>query len=192
MTLEHNIDNAFKYDAFWCSPGSPYNSYIGALNAIHFARENNFPFIGTCGGFQHCVMEYAQNVLKISKAKHQEYNPDASEFFISALTCSLVGQTKEIFLKKGSMVQRIYGEDVTSERYNCNFGLNVKFQDDFDKSGFKVVGVDANGEARILELPSSGFYVATLFQPQLSSTPENPHKLINEYLKAARRFKENK
>ena len=36
-----------KFDAFWCSPGSPYNSLDGALEAIRFARENNWPFIGT-------------------------------------------------------------------------------------------------------------------------------------------------
>ena len=35
------------FDAFWCSPGSPYNSLDGALKAIRFARENNWPFIGT-------------------------------------------------------------------------------------------------------------------------------------------------
>ena len=36
-----------NFNAFWCSPGSPYNSLDGALKAIRFARENNWPFIGT-------------------------------------------------------------------------------------------------------------------------------------------------
>ncbi len=35
------------YDALWCSPGSPYQSMVGALNAIRFARERNIPFLGT-------------------------------------------------------------------------------------------------------------------------------------------------
>ncbi len=35
------------YDALWCSPGSPYQSMVGALNAIRFARERNVPFLGT-------------------------------------------------------------------------------------------------------------------------------------------------
>ncbi len=35
------------YDALWCSPGSPYQSMAGALNAIRFARERNIPFLGT-------------------------------------------------------------------------------------------------------------------------------------------------
>jgi CTP synthase (UTP-ammonia lyase) len=35
------------YNAFWCSPGSPYKSMDGALRAIRFAREQRRPFIGT-------------------------------------------------------------------------------------------------------------------------------------------------
>lgn len=36
-----------RYDALWCSPGSPYQSMEGALRAIRFARERDYPFIGT-------------------------------------------------------------------------------------------------------------------------------------------------
>src|SRR6478672_12737520 len=47
-------------DALWCSPGSPYVSLEGALAGIRFARERGWPFIGTCAGFQHAVLEYAR------------------------------------------------------------------------------------------------------------------------------------
>jgi len=43
-----------------------------ALNAIKFARENNYPFIGTCGGFLHTVIEYAQNKLGLKDGQHGE------------------------------------------------------------------------------------------------------------------------
>jgi CTP synthase (UTP-ammonia lyase) len=36
-----------QFDALWCAPGSPYKSMEGALQAIRFAREMGFPFIGT-------------------------------------------------------------------------------------------------------------------------------------------------
>ncbi len=36
-----------QFDALWCSPGSPYQSMEGALGAIRFSREHNYPFIGT-------------------------------------------------------------------------------------------------------------------------------------------------
>lgn len=39
--------NLEHFDALWCSPGSPYKSMDGALQAIRFARETGRPFIGT-------------------------------------------------------------------------------------------------------------------------------------------------
>ena len=85
-----------------CSPGSPYRSLNGALAAIRYARENNIPFLGACGGFQHAVIEYARNVMGFTDAAHAESDPYASCLFISALNCSLVGKTLEVTLKPGS------------------------------------------------------------------------------------------
>jgi CTP synthase (UTP-ammonia lyase) len=154
----------------------------GAINAIRFAREKDYPFIGTCGGFQHAVIEYAQNQLEINGAKHAEYSPDTSNLFITALSCSLVGETRKIFIKKNSKTFKYYDKTEVEERYNCSFGLNPDYQKLIDEHGFKVVGTDEKGEARILELPQNKFFIATLFQPQLSSSPTNPHKLILAYL----------
>jgi len=36
-----------RLDALWCAPGSPYKSPNGALQAIRFARESGWPYIGT-------------------------------------------------------------------------------------------------------------------------------------------------
>lgn len=36
-----------RCDALWASPGSPYQSMEGALTGIRFARERNWPFVGT-------------------------------------------------------------------------------------------------------------------------------------------------
>ncbi len=177
-----------SFDGFWCSPGSPYLSYTGAILGIQYAREKNYPFIGTCGGFQHGVMEYACNVLGLSKVNHAEYNPDASEFFIAPLSCSLVGETKNIYLKKASKIHEIYDSEIITERYNCSYGLNPIYQELFEKSGFKASGTDENGEVRVFELTGARFYIATLFQPQLSSTAENPHPLILRYLQAVQKF----
>jgi CTP synthase (UTP-ammonia lyase) len=35
------------FHALWCAPGSPYKSMDGALQAIQFARERGWPFMGT-------------------------------------------------------------------------------------------------------------------------------------------------
>jgi CTP synthase (UTP-ammonia lyase) len=36
-----------RFDALWCSPGSPYRSLNGALHGIRFVREMGWPLIGT-------------------------------------------------------------------------------------------------------------------------------------------------
>lgn len=182
-SLEGDIDKRMSsFDGLWCAPGSPYRSMKGAINAIRFAREKDYPFIGTCGGFQHAVIEYAQNQLEINDVQHAEYSPDASNLFITALSCSLVGETRKIFINRNSKIFKFYDKTEVEERYNCSFGLNPDYQKLIDEHGFKVVGTDEKGEARILELPQNIFFVATLFQPQLSSSPTNPHKLILAYL----------
>jgi CTP synthase len=61
-----------EYDAIWVVPGSPYRHPEGAFTAIRYARENSIPFLGTCGGFQHAVIEYARNVLGWQDAGHAE------------------------------------------------------------------------------------------------------------------------
>jgi len=172
-------------DALWCAPGSPYRSLDGALRGVRFARENNRPLLGTCGGFQHVVIEYARNVLGFADAQHAEYDPYASNLFISELACSLAGQTMSVELAPGSGAARFYGRTEATERYYCNFGLDPEHQRLLDDGGLRVVGLDQDGEARVLELPDHRFYVATLFVPQMSSSPTAPHPLVTALLRAA-------
>src|SRR5271169_2670217 len=63
------------YAGFWCVPASPYRSMEGALRAIRFARESGRPYLGTCGGCQHAIVEFARNVLHIREAGHTECDP---------------------------------------------------------------------------------------------------------------------
>src|SRR5262245_2521484 len=55
--LASTADSPDDCDGLWCVPGSPYRSLEGALKAIRHARERQLPFLGTCGGFQHAVIE---------------------------------------------------------------------------------------------------------------------------------------
>lgn len=176
------------FDGLWCAPGSPYKSMNGALAAIKYARVNRIPFLGTCGGFQHAVIEFGRNVLGISTLKYYNFNPYAENSYISALACSLVGQTRRINLDKNIPITRIFGAYEITEKYNCSFGLNKNFQDLLHKNGFKVIGTDENEEARLMILESNNFFIVSLFQPQLSSTYEQPHPLVTEFLKQSRQF----
>jgi CTP synthase (UTP-ammonia lyase) len=171
-------------DALWCAPGSPYRNLAGALGALRFGRENAVPTLGTCGGCQHIILEYARNVLGFNDAQHAEYDPYASELFVSELTCSLVGQTMPVNLAPDSIARRCYGISRVDENYYCNFGLNPIYRQTLEDGGLHITGVDDADEARIFELSGHPFYVATLFVPQTRSTSQVPHPLVTALLTA--------
>src|SRR5207249_7799312 len=112
------------FSGIWIAPASPYRSMEGALSAIRIARQRRIPLLGTCGGFQHIILEYARNVLGFAGADHEETNPSASQLFLSRLSCSLVGRTMNIALKPDSLLARLYGRTAVREKYHCNFGVN--------------------------------------------------------------------
>jgi CTP synthase (UTP-ammonia lyase) len=174
-----------RFDGFLCSPGSPYRSLTGALEALRFARERGIPAIGTCGGFQHMILEFARNVVGVEDAAHAEYDPYASKLFLSRLPCSLVGKTVEVRFEDGSHSARAHKATFADENYYCNFGLNSDYERELVDAGLHVMGRDAEGEARVIELPRHPFYVGTLYVPQARSTEQNPHPLVSAFVKAA-------
>ena len=113
-----------QFDALLCAPGSPYKSLEGALTGIRFARENRKPLLGTCGGFQHIVLEYARNVMGFSDVAHAEYDPYASNLFVKPLSCSLKGRVMPVEIEPDSVAARAYGSLTAEENYYCNFGMN--------------------------------------------------------------------
>lgn len=178
-------DSLDSYDGLWIAPGSPYRSLHGALVAIRHARLGNVPLLGTCGGFQHVVLEYARNVLGFADAHHAEYDPYASRLFITSLSCSLVGKTLEVHLEPGSHAAAAQGATEVFERYYCNFGLNPDHEQELVDGGLAITGRDSDGEPRVVELPDHDFFIATLYVPQTSSTSDAPHPLIGSFLAAA-------
>lgn len=178
-----------SYQGLLIAPGSPYKSMSGVLKIIEYARINKIPMLGTCGGFQHMVIEFARNVLDIRDAEHAETNPYASRLVINPLSCSLKGQPLEIeIIQKSSLAYRIFNRSTITENYYCNFGLNPVYQQQIDEAGFTVTGSDMHKEARILELKDHPFFLATLFVPQVNSTYEKPHPIIIALLKAMEQY----
>ncbi len=174
-----------EYQGLLCSPGSPYKSLDGALHGIQYARERKIPFLGTCGGSQHLVLEYARNVMGIREAAHAETDPYASCLFITPLSCSLVGATMDVRVQPGTKAAAIYREARVTERYYCNFGLNPSYEEQLVRAGLEISGRDQAGEARIMELSSHPFFMGTLFVPQANSSKETPHPIVLAFLRAA-------
>lgn len=185
------------FDGLWASAGSPYKSFEGMLRGIEFARRRDWPFLGTCGGFQYALIEFARNVLGIADADSAENNSGSKNIVIYPVACSmsgvkgdapkLSGIVPEIRLRPGSYLQSFYGKDkeVVSEEFFCNFEVNPEYEWTTMEAGFPIVARGENGEIRAIESPTHRFFVATLFQPQLSSTEKKPHPVVLAFLQAA-------
>jgi CTP synthase (UTP-ammonia lyase) len=171
------------FSGLWCVPGSPYRSTAGALIAIRFARENRRPFLGTCGGFQHAIIEYARNVLGWADAEHAETAPHAARPVIALLACALVEATDSIHFRPGSRIASYYGREQAAERYRCRYGVNPEFQEALVSGPLRVGARDAAGEIRAVELDEHPFFLATLFQPERAAFEKRVPPLVAGFVR---------
>lgn len=173
------------YDGIWVVPGSPYANKEAVLFAIQTARLRAIPYLGTCGGFQHALIEYGRNELGFADADDVQYDPDAPTAFITPLACSLVGETAPLNLASGSRLASVYGDcESTVETYHCKYGLNPEYIDAIVHSPMQITGWDVEKAPRAVELPDHPFFIGTLFQPELSSVPTAVHPLIDAFVDA--------
>ena len=90
------------YDGIWVVPGSPYADKEAVLFAIQTARLRGIPYLGTCGGFQHALIEYGRTALGFADADDVQYDPEApTPFDRPAGLLALVGEQAPLHLVDG-------------------------------------------------------------------------------------------
>jgi CTP synthase (UTP-ammonia lyase) len=172
------------FDGLWCVPGSPYRSMDGALLAIRHARERGVPYLGTCGGFQHAVIEYARNVLGWSEADHAESSPQAARAVISQLDCPLIEVSEPLHLAAGSRLAAAYRAERVTEEYHCSFGLDPAFQAELVAGPLRAAAITERGDVRAVELDGHPFFVAMLCQPERAALREVTPPLVGAFVAA--------
>jgi CTP synthase (UTP-ammonia lyase) len=188
-----------SFDGLWAAPGSPYKSFDGMLKGIEFARVHDRPFLATCGGFQYTLIECARNVVGIRDATTAEEDPKAKNIVIHPVACAvpnrdpkapkLSGVTPKITLRPGSYLASYYGKEKVEEEFFCNYEVNPEFEWTAMEAGFPIVARGEQGECRAIESPAHLFFIATLYQPQLTSKEKKPHPLIVAFVQAVADFK---
>ena len=161
-----------SFDGFWASPGSPYKSLEGMLKGIQFARVRDWPFLGTCGGFQYAFIEFARNVLNIADADTAENNSGSKNVIIYPVACAvsdgkgnspkLSGAVPEIRLRPGSYLQSFYGKQVetVTEQFFCNFEINPDFEwaeECLTRCDSPSSPADHKAKSALSNLPCTGF-----------------------------------
>lgn len=187
-TSELDVDRVASlrdFDAVWCVPGSPYAHAGGALGAIGAARTLPLPFLGTCGGFQHALMEYARAEWGMAAPGHAEVDPGAADPVISPLECQLVDVADTINFVAGSRLAAIYGVEETREEYRCRFGLNPAYAARLERGPLRVAARDDRGGVVAVELVDHPFFVAALFQPERAALAGRMPVLVRAFVAAA-------
>lgn len=173
----------------WVVPGSPYRSDLAVYSAIENARTSGQPFLGTCGGFQYAVIEFARNVAGLPDADHAETAAGGGTLVIERLSCSLVAQERCVTAIPGTRMHRICGDVSFVGFHWCNFGLAPGYVDHLSAHGL-IVGAraeDAGVEA--VELAGHPFFLATLFQPQIGAKGRaRLHPVIEAFVTAVKGF----
>jgi CTP synthase (UTP-ammonia lyase) len=173
-------------DGIWLGP-APYKSREGVRVALKYVRENNIPFIGTCGGLYQAIAEFVINVLKIDESLIEISVGDKSDSLFLRDTCCVTHGFSVIHFKTVENTKKhlIYPTEQCEEDSNCGFAVNPKYHSLLESHNFMIAGIDDGNEAKIFELSCNKFFLVTKFLPQMRSTPEMPHPLVEAFVKAA-------
>jgi CTP synthase len=174
----------------------------GKISIIKYARENNIPFLGLCYGLQLAVVEFARHVCMLTDANTTECNKYTTNPVIDILpeqrgitdkggTMRLGAYTA--YIKKGSVVSKVYKSLVVSERHRHRFEVNPPYHDILQKHGLIISGTSKDGTlAEFIELKNHSYFVATQAHPELKSSLLRPAPLFKGLIKAAIERKLNK
>jgi CTP synthase (UTP-ammonia lyase) len=117
--------------------------------------------------------------------ENAEVTPNAKEYLIVPLECSLMGHEEAVLVVPGTLAAKISGPGRRAERYHCSYGLNPDYVAALNDGGLRFSGFDDDGQVRIAELPDHPFFLCTLFQPELQGDGTQPHPIIRAFAVAA-------
>lgn len=184
-----------KMDGILVAPGFGERGLEGKIVAVRYAREHNVPFFGICLGMQMCVVEFARDMLGYKDAASAEVNPKSTHPVIDLMedqkSTTIKGGTMRLGaydcqLKKGSLVEKIYGTEMISERHRHRYEFNSEYLEAFENAGLMATGRNPQtGLVEVVEIPKHPFFIGVQFHPEFKSTPEHPQPIFTAFVKAA-------
>ncbi len=181
-------------DGILVAPGFGERGIEGKIMAVRYARENDLPFLGICLGMQMAVIEFARNVLGLSKANSTEMDPETPEPVISLmeeqkLVTDMGGTMRlgawDCDLLEGSLVQQVYDATAIAERHRHRFEFNNDYKSQMEEAGLRATGFNPKtGLVEVIEIPSHPWFIGVQYHPEYRSTVANPHPLFVGFVKA--------
>jgi CTP synthase (UTP-ammonia lyase) len=186
-TSSADVDELAAADGVWAVPGTPYADGDTVVEVLRRRREGGRATLGTCGGFQHMVVEYARDVAGLVAAGHGETDPTATDLVVAPLACSLVGEVRTVTAVPGSRIAEICGAAPFPGFHFCSYGVNDRYRGALSDAGLVLSAYADDAGVEAIELPGPAFWIGTLFQPQMSALDgAEVHPLVAAFLDAAR------
>ena len=202
ITNENVADKLGNLDGLLVAPGFGHRGIEGKIIAVRYARENQLPFFGICLGMQMAVIEFARNVLGLSKAHSTEMQADTPTPVIDLMEhqkkITVKGGTMRLgaypcTIEEGTLAKTIYGKSLISERHRHRYEFNNEFLQQFEAAGMIASGKNPeSGLVEIIELPNHPFFIGVQYHPELKSSVENPQPVFVHFIKAAKEFASKK
>jgi len=202
ITRDNVSEKLQNLDAVIVAPGFGSRGIEGKIEVIRYVRENKLPFLGICLGMQMACVEFARNVLGMSRAHSTEMDPDTNQGVICMMEeqkgVTQMGGTMrlgsyECIINPDSLAASVYGRTQIAERHRHRYEFNDLFCEAFEKSGMAAVGRNPKTNLiEIIELKDHPFFIGVQFHPEYKSTVENPHPLFISLIKAARDIHEGR
>jgi len=205
-SIENEGIEALKgLDAILVPGGFGSRGIEGKIAAVNYARANNVPYLGICLGMQVAVIEYARNVLGLTKAHSSEFNPKTPDPVIALVTEWLdrdgsietrdentdLGGTMRLGaqtckLVPGTNTRRAYGSEEIHERHRHRYEFNNNYLQKLQDAGLVISGLSVDNElVEMVELSDHPWFIGCQFHPEFTSQPREGHPLFNSFITAA-------
>jgi CTP synthase len=199
------IDALEGLDAILVPGGFGSRGIEGKIAAANYARVNKIPYLGICLGMQVAVIEYARNVLGLTKAHSTEFNPKTPDPVIALVTEWLdrdgsietrdenadLGGTMRLGaqtckLVPGTNTRRAYGSEEIFERHRHRYEFNNNYLQKLQDAGLVISGLSVDNElVEMIELSDHPWFIGCQFHPEFTSKPREGHPLFNSFINAA-------
>jgi CTP synthase len=173
----------------------------GKIGAVTHARTHKIPLLGLCLGLQCVAIEVARSLAGLDGANSTEFDPGTPHPVIATMADQQdvvagerdMGGTMRLglypaVLAEGSLVRKLYGAEVVSERHRHRYEVNNTYRDALEQAGLRCSGLSPDGRlVEFVELPRQAhpYLVATQAHPEFLSRPTRPHPLFSGLVSAA-------
>jgi CTP synthase len=169
--------------------------FEGKVEAAHYARLNNVPYLGLCYGLHVMTVEFARSHFGTKDVNTTENDAETPYPVIT-----LLDEQHQVVDKGGTMrlgnypckltpgtkAQLAYGVDEVMERHRHRWEFNNEYREELGLAGLIASGTSPDGAlVEVLEVAGHPWMVGSQFHPELRSRPGRAHPLFVGFMAAA-------